>query len=654
MSRDRGNLRLTAVVVMMLALAALVVGRLYQIQVVKSEGFRVRALDQQQSQVAEPALRGSILDRHGRDFAVTVESFSLTARPYVVEDPTGAARKLAPVLGLRESKLGRALRSGEKFVYLAHDIDPRKVGELQSLGLRIDEGTPSPFGLELKRKRFYPHDELAVHVVGYANVDDAGLEGIELQYDAELKGDPRIVREVLDAHGTVVRSDVIREPRKKPTDVVLTLDADLQYTVERELRRAVRETGAKAASAVMMDPRTGHVLAMANWPTLDANEFGKADLRERRNRAVTDMYEPGSTFKIVTMAGALSRGVVRSQERIFCENGRYKLGSRSIRDTGRHGYLTPTEILAKSSNIGMVKLVSRLDPEELWQTIDDFGFGSRTGIELPGESGGTVHPVRKWSGASQASLSFGHEINVTALQVASAFATIANHGVLLPPRVVRGFREHDGGFVAAPTPPARQVMQPAIAADLRRMLERVVAEGTSTRAAIPGYRVAGKSGTAQKIVNRAYSETEYVASFGGFAPASDPRIVALVVLDTPRGPRRQGGRVAAPAFRAIMEDALLQLRVPADREAPFRVRRTRQTRHSDVSADTVAADTGQVPDVRGMSLREASNVLARHGYRIQAEGAGVVMRQTPRAGARIGVDSVCQLHLEPRRDGSAG
>lgn len=559
------RLRFYLVGALVVVMAALVGVRLYQIQMLMSERFRIRARDQYECRTEVPAVRGSILDRHGRELAASVETLSLFAHPWRVEDPERAAELLAPVLEVPPATLLATLRSDKRFAYLKRFLDPDKVAELRRLALPI--GGSHPFGFETGHKRVYPGGRLAVHVVGFANIDGTGVEGIEKQFDTELKGDPAIYLDLQDARSGRVRQ-LIRSPEKEPLDVLLALDTPLQHAVERELDRAMRRTGSRAASAILLDPATGQVLALANRPAADLSRYARARESERSNRAVVHYYEPGSVFKIVAMAAALEHGRARDGQHVFCENGAWTVGSRVIHDTSPHGMLSLRDVLVKSSNIGMAKICHSVEPQTLWDTITRFGFGERTGIELPGESPGSLAPVARWSGLTRFSLAFGQEIGVTPLQMASAIAAIANDGVLVPPRLVLGTRDSRHGFVRLPAAEPRRVISSRAAQEITGMLRAVVERGTGTRAAVPGYRVAGKSGTAQKAVKGGYSETDFMASFGGFAPTDDPRVVCLVVLDSPRGRAHQGGQVAAPVFGRILSEALRHLRVPSHLDSP--------------------------------------------------------------------------------------
>jgi cell division protein FtsI/penicillin-binding protein 2 len=549
-------------------MASAIGARLYQLQVRHCQRFRARAEDQHQREFAVQATRGAILDREGRELAVSLNTESLFAHPWKIENPQRAAEVLAPVLGVSRRELLRRLRSDKPFVYLRRFLDPEMAQAVRRLELPLGSG--QPFGFETEPKRYYPRGKLAVHVIGYATIDGDGVEGVEKQFDSVLQGDPTVYLALQDARNGQLRQ-LVRPPERESLDVVLSIDMVLQHIVERELDRAMRETGAREASALLLDPSNGQVLALANRPAADLDRYPKASDAQRLNRAVVYMYEPGSTFKIVPMAAALELGRLRPNDLFYCEKGRYRSGRRTIRDVASYETLTARQIMAKSSNIGMVKITRKLERQELWETIDRFGFGQKTGIELPGECSGRLQPVSTWSGLSQDSIAFGQEIGVTALQMAASIATVANDGVHVPPRVVLGTRDSDGGVRRFEPPPSQKVIDVQVARELQRMLEGVVESGTGTRAAVQGYRIAGKSGTAQVALAGGYSESDYVASFGGFGPVAEPRLAGLVVLHSPAGDRYHGGEIAGPIFGRIMSDALRYLRIPADtnRTEPF-------------------------------------------------------------------------------------
>jgi cell division protein FtsI (penicillin-binding protein 3) len=644
------------------SLLAVAIGvRLVELQILRAERLRALARRQHEQIVEIGGQRGAILDRRGRELAASVESRSLFAHPWRVRDPERAAAVLAPLLGLARERLLERLRSEAPFVFLGRRLDPPTAEAVEKSGLPVGPG--EPFGFEREPKRVYPQGRLASHVVGWANIDQKGLEGIERSWDERLAGDARAYLAVRDGRGGMLLQ-LVRPAAKEPEDVVLTIDLVLQHLVERELDRAMVETGAEAASAILLDPATGQVLALANRPAADPNRLGETSADARRNRAITDLFEPGSTFKVITAAAALERGTVTPETRFDCGNGSLRLAGRTIRDVHPYGVLSVAEILERSSNVGIVKVGRTLPREVLREKIVAFGFGRRTGIELPGERAGLVTAVSDMSLQSPASMAMGYEVAVTALQIASAFAAIANDGLLVPPRIVLGVRDARGRFEASQAPAPRRVVSSRTARELARMLEGVVVRGTGKSAAIPGYRIAGKTGTARKnIPGRGYAQDRFVASFAGFGPASRPRLAGLVVLDSPSRGEYYGGLVSAPVFGRIMADALFYLGVPPD-EDPWQAREQAMEasrkgavkrsgadpeREADGSArfEPVRTRDGEMPDLRGLALRPAIGRLAELGCRAAVAGSGLVAEQNPEPGSPVSPGTTCALTLAP-------
>ncbi len=647
--------RIAMLVAAVFAVSAAIASRLWFVQVRDHAHYADRARQQHERRIVVEPPRGLILDREGRELALSVETESLYAHPRKIDDPEGAAARIAPAIGAKFKEIRDRLAADKPFVYLGRLLEPDQVERLRQTGLEF-EGRE--FGFLTESKRYYPWGSLGVHVVGYATIDGNGVEGIELAQDKLLRGDPSEYLVTLDGRRGKLRRLVHGTPRSAG-DVVLSLDVALQHAVERELDRAMRETLAVAASAILIEPKTGHILALANRPAADPNHFGKARPDARVNRAVVHFYEPGSTFKIVPLAAAIERGRLTPGEPIFCEEGTWRIGKRIVRDVTPKGTLTVREVLQQSSNIGMVKIARRLQEDEFYETIRRFGFGTRTGVELPGENPGMFSPVADWNGDTWVSLAYGYEIGVTPLQLVSSLATVANGGVRMPPRVVLGFR-HDGKFEPAERAVPETVISEHTARLLASMMEDVVASGTGSRASVPGYRLAGKTGTANKANEGGYSESAVIASFGGFGPVDRPRLAGLVVLDTPAGARHLGGQIAAPVFRRIMADALRHLRVPPDEDLlPTPSERADQLMAALVSKkaatpesveDRRATTAAEVPDVVGMSLREAVKTLAARGLRTAVTGSGTVASQDPPAGTPLDQGrGSCRLALaEPK------
>jgi cell division protein FtsI/penicillin-binding protein 2 len=637
--------------VIAVALATVTIGfRLYQVQLVQSEELRQRARSQHETTVDIGGRRGAIVDRHGRELAVSVDTSSLYAHPHRFKDDDArgrAAKQVGKLLGLNRRELLKKLSSDRPFVWVRRRLDPETTEKLRALDVLAENA--EAFGLQQEPKRFYPRGRLAVHVVGFSNIDQVGVEGVERQFNDILQGDSARYLASKDGLGGKLLQ-LIRPPRKQPEDLVLSIDASIQHIAERELDRAMRATRAHAASAVVLDPATGQLLALANRPTADPNRYGGSTPEGRRNRAVVDIYEPGSTFKIVTAAAVLERRLVSPDRRYDCENGSILVAGHRIGDHRPFGVLSFREIIENSSNIGMLKICRALRPAQFFETITSFGFGGRLGVELPGEREGLLRPVERWSALSAPSISFGQEIGVTALQMVSAFGTVANDGVMVPPRVVLGTRDADGSLSSFAAPEPRRIISGRAARTLVGMLEGVVERGTGNRARVGAYRLAGKTGTAQKAMpSGGYSPTDYVASFGGFGPLEEPRLAVFVMLDSPDGPIHQGGQVAAPVFRRILSDALTYLRVEPDRDLEPPRRRPVPSAHAPRAAGRLATPPGQVPDVRGLSLREAVSVLADRGYRAQVRGSGIVVTQSPAPGTRAEPATLCKIRLGERR-----
>jgi cell division protein FtsI (penicillin-binding protein 3) len=536
--------------------------RLYVLQVRQHHGLAERAARQFQKHQPLTTKRGAILDRRGRELAVSVTVASAFAQPALVGDPPGAAAKLAPILGLPAAELQKKLTGQRSFTWLRRKLDPPAAQAVAALNLP---------GIHLipESRRYYPKGPLAAHVLGFVGMDDQGLEGVELQYDALLGGGQRWVVSQQDALGRpIFRAEV--EARRPIHDLTLTIDEAIQYVTERELQRAMERTRALAGAVVVLDPRSGEILALANAPSFDPNRPDRFPPAARRNRAVADYYEPGSVFKVIMAAAALEEGVIRPHDRVYGENGAITVAGVRIRDHDKYGWLTFEDVIAQSSNVGAIKVGLRLGKTLYYDHISGFGFGSPTAIDLPGETPGLIRKPKGWSALSAATLSIGQEISVTPVQLLTAVAAIGNGGQLVRPHVALRVRRADGGAARELTPPpVRRVISPEVARDLTGLMVAVVREGTGKRAAVEGHAVAGKTGTSQKRdpASGRYSHTKFVASFVGFAPAQDPRVAILIALDEPRG-AYYGGAVAAPVFREIAREVLQYLGVPPAEPAP--------------------------------------------------------------------------------------
>ncbi|HBL28017.1 MAG TPA: penicillin-binding protein [Acidobacteria bacterium] len=534
----------------------LIAGRLYQLQVARYEHYAAKAERQQQRVVVLDPPRGTIYDARGRELAVSVQVDSAYAVPPQIEDPRETARQIARVVPEVDArKLARLLAQDREFAWVARKLDPPVAAKLRALDL------PGIYFLP-ESKRYYPMKELAAQVLGYVGTDNHGLAGLELLYDKQVAGKPGVRTVLRDARrGTVVSPDLSFAEAEPGQDLHLTLDASIQHLVERELARAVDERGASGGTAVFLDPQTGAVLAMASYPSFDPNHFADFAPGRWRNRVVMDVYEPGSTFKVITAAAALESGKVHPDDVFDCEMGGIVLLDTLIRDHKPFGRLTFAEVLAKSSNVGVIKAALLVGDEGMYRTITGFGFGRPTGIDLPGESAGIVHPLRKWRALDKAYVSFGQGISVTALQLAAAVGAVANEGTLRRPFIVAATGRDGGPPQPVPSlPAAGHPLRPQTARTLKTLMEGVVTGGTGHSAGVAGYRVGGKTGTAQIPREGGYAHSSYLPSFTGFAPAEEPRLVGVVAVVEPHG-AYHGGQVAAPVFGTVAKQLLLYLGV---------------------------------------------------------------------------------------------
>ncbi|MEC4891328.1 MAG: penicillin-binding protein 2 [Nitrospira sp.] len=534
--------------------------RLVSLQVLQAAELTVKADRQHQKTVALEGARGTIVDRHGKVLAMNMDVPSVFGVPTALESPAQAARTLSPVLHVRASELEKKLRQDRSFVWLARKLDPEQ-------GHRLEQMPMEGIGTVLEGRRFYPKGPLLAHVLGFAGMDGAGLEGLERRYESQLHGEKRVAVLQRDALGRIVfpKGEAEQNPASGHS-LTLTIDEVIQYIAEKELEEAMNKTRAKAGTVMVLDPRTGALLALAISPRFDPNSVAALTPGRWRNRALTDAYEPGSTMKAIVAAAALEEKVMKPGTMVFGENGRMTIANTVIHDHEKLGWVTFAQVIQKSSNIGAAKTGMALGDQRLYRYLQAFGFGQRTEIDLPGEAVGLLRDPKDWGRRSLASISMGQEIGVTPMQMVSAISVLANGGMLMKPYVVSEVRDAQGQLLKQIEPHMkRRVISPETARAVTSILEGVVTDGTGTKAAIPGFRVAGKTGTAQKIDPRtgAYSSTQFVGSFVGFVPADNPRLAMIVVIDEPQG-ESFGGLVAAPVFRRVGEQVLNYLGVSSN------------------------------------------------------------------------------------------
>lgn len=544
-------------VLLVIALLALAV-HLGRIQLLDHAKYRKLATGQQKKKVELPARRGSIVDRNGLTLAESLQVASVYADPAEIEDIPTAAYQISKVLKLNSSKLAKLLSKNKRFVWIKRKIADEELNAVTKLALK---------GVYAKHEyhRFYPNGSLGSHILGFTNIDERGLEGIELSFDDELSGEPGyklINRDALQRQ--IITPDAEIQLPRHGNHVVLTIDANIQRLTEEELEIACEKWNPLSATAVVMDPMTGEVLAMANSPTFDPNHFKKYPPSARRNLAITDSYEPGSLMKPIVISGAFEHGLAKPDEVIPCEHGDAVIEGRRLSDTHEHGNLTISDIIAQSSNIGMAKVGLRMGNERMYRYLKQFNFGAKTGIELPGEIGGVFHPLKQWSKKySLISISIGHEIAVTPLQFITAFCCLPNGGQLIRPKIVKAAISNDNKRkeYSRPSQGAERVMSSKVARTMMNpILMKVVTDGTGENASLLEYDVAGKTGTSQKVQsNGRYAHNKHVGSFIAYAPAERPRICVLVMINEPQKGAYYGGTVAAPVVREIILRSLLYL-----------------------------------------------------------------------------------------------
>ena len=613
-----------------------IVGRAYYLQVVLAPELQERADQQRQHVVKLAPQRGSIFDSRGDPLAVSLAAESLYADPTLIKNPQQAAGQLGKLLHVSKKELVKLLSAKKHFVWLQRKLDPELAKQVR--GLKIH-------GLQFvtERKRYYPQASTAAHVLGFTGLDPNGLEGVELEYDRQLQGTSGRLVSLRDARGRGLASaDQLVQGGVAGQNLYLTLDRSLQYVAEKELARVVRETGAVGGTVVMLEPASGRILAMASQPDYNPNSAGKYRAAKRRNRAVCDMYEPGSTFKPFLLAGVLEEGLIRPGQKIYCENGRYSVGGKTIRDHKKFKNLSLKEVLKFSSNIGFAKLGKRLERERFYSYIHNFGFGEQTGLDLPGEVEGMLRSPSHWFEIDLAAISFGQGISVTPIQMAAAMAAIANGGLLMEPYLVERITTADGQQVSKRLPQVRRrVVSEKTARQVRDMMVAVTEPGgTGTRAALAGYRVAGKTGTAQKVdtVTGGYSPDKRVSSFIGFVPADNPALVLSVTVDEPKG-KAYGGLVAAPVFAKIAGQALSHLNIlPKGTVAALTKEQLAAEPLPDLAAllpEVEVSDGLRMPNFSGMSYRQVLQTMEKKNLNLKLSGSGQVIKQYPAPGKVI-------------------
>jgi cell division protein FtsI (penicillin-binding protein 3) len=618
-SRNGTNLRLYILASIFVLWCGVICFRLVFLQVFRYGSFEQRAQHQQQRTEEVSAKRGIIYDRQGRELAMSISVDSVFAVPTEMPDPASTISLIARITKQDPHELLARCQAEKTFCWLARKPEPEISARIQSLNLR-------GIYFQKESKRYYPKNELAAQVLGYVGMDDQGLSGIEREFNDQMRGRPGQMIISVDAHKKWFGS-VEKQP-DPGENVVLTIDEKIQYIAERELATAMQQTQATAGTVVVENPHTGEILALANQPTFNPNLTREITPKKLKNHAVSDAYEPGSTFKLVTLAAALEEKLTRPDEIVDCQMGSIVFNGMRIRDSRPHGLLSVSDVLAESSDVGSIKIGMRLGDDRFYKYIRAFGFGQQTGIELPGETRGITKPVSKWSKVSIAAISMGQEIGITPLQLVGLVSTMANDGVYVAPRIVAATTHPQSAPQTAPQMIAfhpvneRRVLSSFTAAEMRQMMQGVVLHGTGTKAKLIGYSSAGKTGTGQKVDpdTHAYSRTKYVASFAGFAPINNPSITVAVILDSAVG-LHQGGQISAPVFQRIAQQVLEYLHTQHDVEIPANrlllVRnKTSNTDleegspdHPGETLDVADANSGDVQGISDVSPDTMTNAL---------------------------------------------
>jgi cell division protein FtsI (penicillin-binding protein 3) len=643
--------RIGIILTMFLVLFIALISRAFQLQVLSGKKLKTLAQRQHTTVLQLPPERGVIYDRNGEKLAVSIMANSVCADPSKIADPVKTAGQVAEVLNLDNRAVFKKISTPKNFCWLARKISPEQAASVEKADV---EG----IFLVKEPKRFYPNGELAAHLLGFVGMDASGLEGLESRYDESLKGKPEKLAWARDAKGKRlflrVENNEIR--KSESINLVLTIDSRIQYLVETSLKEAVLDKGAKGGLAIVMDPKTGEILALANQLGFNPNNVEGLKPERWRNHAIADYYDPGSTFKPFLVAGAMEEKIVKETDKFFCENGNYKIANRVIHEANkkRYGTLMVKEILKYSSNIGSAKIAQKMGKEKFYDYIQKFGFGEKTGIDLPGESPGSVRPVKNWVPVDTAMIAFGQGVSVTAIQLISAVSAIANDGVLMKPYIVRGFADKDNRLIKLYTPTVvRKVVSPGVAKRLTNMLTEVVGadDGTGKNAKIVNVAVAGKTGTSQKFdsTRGVYSSERVRTSFMGFFPADNPQVAILVILDEPQRDK-WGGVASAPVFKKIGEQILNCFKTNI-RETPVFEKDTNKVQlvsaqQTLIPQKAAEDDESTMPDFSGLTIREAMKKAKAESIELKVSGNGWAARQYPPARTPLGDERVCNVVFE--------
>ena len=633
--------------------------RLFQVQVLNGTEYKIKVVEQSQKKQIIPANRGNIFDRNNKPLTRNIIHYTLSVNPKKVTDKIAVATAVSERTGEPKKKYIDKIDKNSNFEYLERNL------QRETLGLLTNH---SFTGLNIKRKykRYYPHSNIGAQLIGYTNIDDEGISGIEKDFNKYLKGTSGWVHKTKGLSGKIQHKSGM--PFNEPIDgnnIQLTIDLEYQSILEQELLKRQVETNAKSATGIIINPQSGEILAMASVPGFDNNNFSESEPELHKVRAITDQFEPGSTFKVVSAVAAIKQNDISLFEEFDCENGKYQYYNISVSDHEKYEMLTLPQIIKHSSNIGIVKMVERIGSKKLFETCRDLGFGSKTGINLKGEVTGKLSPYSDWSTVSLGQIAMGHEVGVTALQIATAYCAIANGGFLVKPRLIRQIIDQNNNQVfSEKTKVLRRIADVQTMKEIRQMLRGVITDGTGENASIAGWKIAGKTGTAQKWKDGKYSNKQFISNFVGFFPYDDPKILTFIMLDEPSQPFHWGSEGAAVAFNRVVKRIInmdnsitppknkkyTSLKKPInylnkeidikDKIEPERIEL------SFLSTQQIYGDKTEVPEIRGFSMRKAMRVLRSFDLNFKIQGTGKVLWQSPRPGSIVKKETICVVGLE--------
>ena len=632
--------------------------RLFQIQILNAAEYKSAVILQSQKKHVTVAERGNFYDRDNRPLSRNIFHYTLSTNPKKINDKLGLAREISSITNKPADLYLKKFNSRTNFEYLERNLKRKQVENFNSNKYK-------EVNIEKHSKRFYPHDNIGAQLIGYTNADNEGISGLEKYFEHQLKGELGWIYKTKGMSGKIQHKSGM--PFKKPingNNIQLTIDLEYQSILEEELFKRQLETDASSATGIIINPQNGEILAIASTPGFNNNLFNMSDPSNHRIKAITDQFEPGSTYKVVSAISALYNNKIYPNQEFDCENGEYQYYTIPVRDHKKHTILSTSQIIQHSSNIGIVKIIEKVGPKILYNTSRDFGFGSKTGIKLDGEIKGTLNPFINWSAVSLGQIAMGHEVGVTAIQLAMAYCAIANGGFLFRPKIIRQVINSENLSVHIEKPIIiRKIADEKTMIEIKRMLRDVILDGTGINAEISGWRVAGKTGTAQKWINGKYSNKKFISNFVGFFPDENPQLLSLIIIDEPKPPYHWGGQGAAIAFKRIMkriinmDDSIS----PPFHESPSKAFRIHEaSKENIVKYDSKELEnipielsvkakghTGvRIPELRGFSMRKAMNALNSKGIVPEMVGSGKVAWQSPSPGTLVQTGDVCKVGLK--------